>query len=64
MSIIGLLVALVLVGLLFWAARAIVKAFEIPPPIATLVYVALVILVVLWFLQQLGGLSGGPILRL
>ena len=43
MSIIGLLVALIIIGLLFWGVRTISAALAIPP---------------------LGGLSGGPILRL
>jgi len=64
MSIIGILVALILIGLLFWGVRAIAAAFAIPQPIVTVIYVVLVILVVLWLLQQLGGLSGGPSLRL
>ena len=64
MSIIGLLVALIIIGLVFWAVRAIAGAFAIPSPIVTVVYVVLVIIVVLWLLQSLGALSGGPILRL
>jgi len=54
MSLIGLLVALVLVCLLIWAVRAILAAFNIGPPIATLVQVVLVIIVVLWLLNALG----------
>jgi hypothetical protein len=64
MSILSLLVALILIGLLFWGVRAIAAAFSIPPPIVTVIYVVLVILVVVWLLQSLGGLSGGPALRL
>jgi len=64
MSIISLLVALILIGLLFWGVRAISAAFGIPQPIVTVLYVVLVILVVVWLLQQLGGLSGGPVIRL
>lgn len=64
MSIVGLLVALILIGLLFWGVRAISAAFSIPPPIVTVIYVVLVIIVVVALLQAFGGLSGGPILRL
>lgn len=64
MSILELLVALVLIGLLFWGVRAISAAFGIPQPIVTVIYVVLVIIVVVWILQSIGGLSGGPILRL
>jgi len=54
MSIIGILVALVIICLLIWAVRSILAAFNIGPPIATLVQVVLVILVVLWLLNALG----------
>lgn len=64
MDIIGLLVALILIGLLFWGVRAIAAAFSIPPPIVTVIYVLLVIVVVLWLLQSIGGLSGGPVFRI
>lgn len=64
MSIIGLLVALILIGLVFWAVRALGAAFGIPQPVITVITVVLVIIVVLWLLQSLGVLSGGPILRL
>lgn len=64
MSILGLLVALILIGLLFWGVRAISAAFAIPAPITTVIYVVLVIIVVLWLLQSIGGLSGGPVIRL
>ena len=59
MSLIGLLVALVLVCLVVWATRRILAAFSIGEPIATLVYVAIVVLVVFWLLGQVGGLSLG-----
>lgn len=64
MSLVGLLVALILIGLVFWAVRAIAGAFGIPPPIVTVIYVVLVIVVVLWLLQSFGALSGGPVLEL
>ena len=64
MSLIGLLVALVIVCLLFWAVRAILSAFSIGDPIATLVQVVLMVLVVLWLLSELGVLGSGPVLRL
>lgn len=64
MSILSLLIALILIGLCFWAVRALGGAFGIPAPIIVVIQVVLVILVVLWLLGQLGGLSGGPTLRL
>jgi hypothetical protein len=58
MSIIGILVALVIICLLIWAVRSILAAFSIGPPISVLVQVVLVIIVVLWLLNALG-LGGG-----
>ncbi len=63
MDLIGLLVLLIVVGLLFWAVRALSAAFGIPAPVVTVIYVLLVVFVVLYLLQALG-LSGGPNLRL
>lgn len=54
MSIIGLLVALVLLCLVIWAARAILNAFSIQDPIKTLVWVAVVIIAVLIILGYVG----------
>lgn len=63
MDLIGLFVVLVVIGLMFWAVRALMAAFKIPEPISTVVYVLLVIVVVLYLLQAFGLWSGGPVLR-
>jgi hypothetical protein len=63
MSIIGLLVALIIIGLLFWAVRAICAAFSIPAPVATVIQVVMVLIVVLWILQATGLLTSGPVFR-
>jgi len=63
MSILGLLVALVVICLLWWAVNAILRAFGMGDPIATIVKVVFVILVVLWLLNAFG-IVGGPVLRL
>jgi hypothetical protein len=55
MSLVTLLLTLVVVCLFFWAARAILAAFSIGDPIATVVYVVLVLIVILWLIGQLGG---------
>lgn len=57
MSLLGLLVGLIIICLVFWAARALLTAFGIGDPIATVVYVVLVILVIAWLL---GGITGVP----
>ncbi len=62
MSLIGILVALVVICLLFWAVNAILGAFGVGDPIATIVRVVFVVLVVLWLVSALG--YGGPLPRL
>ncbi len=64
MTLISLLVFLILIGLAFWAVRALSGAFGIPAPIVVVIQVVLVIVAVLWLLQNLGLMSGGPTLRL
>lgn len=54
MSLIGLLVALIVICLLFWAVNAVLRAFGVGDPIATLVKVVFVVIVVLWLLGALG----------
>lgn len=49
----NLLLALLILGLVFWAARALMRAFGVTDPIATVVYVLLVLLTVSWLLQIL-----------
>ncbi len=55
MSIVTLLIALILIGVAFWAVRTLGAAFQIPAPIIAVITVVLVVLVVLWLLQGLGG---------
>ncbi len=64
MSILSLLVFLILIGLAFWVISTLAGAFGIPGPIVTVLYVILVVFVVIYLLQLLGGYSGGPVLRL
>jgi len=63
MSIVGLLVALIVVCLLWYAVTSILSAFGVEDPIRTLVRVLFVVLVVLWLLSAFGVLGGGPVLR-
>lgn len=62
MSLIGLLVALVLLGLGWWAINALCRAFGIGDPIATVIRVIYVVLVVLWIVSTFFGV--GPVIRL
>jgi hypothetical protein len=63
MNLMALLVFVIIIGLVFWAVRAIAGAFGIPAPIVTVIYVLLVIVAVLYLLQALGLNTGGPVLR-
>ena len=63
MSLIGLLVALVVICLLFWAVTRILAAFGVGDPIATVVKVVFVVIVVLWLVSALGFGTGLPRLR-
>ena len=63
-NLIGLLVFLVIIGLAFWAVRALSGAFGIPAPIVTVIQVILVIIVVLYLLQILGMYSFSPVISL
>jgi hypothetical protein len=51
MSLIALLIAFIVILVLIWAVRRLLVAFNIGEPIATVVYVIMVVLIVLWLLQ-------------
>lgn len=65
MSLLGLLVLVVIIGVVLWAARALIAAFAIPNPFATLIYVVIVIIALVWFVQAItgGGLGLSPGVR-
>jgi hypothetical protein len=54
MSLIGLLVALLIICVVLWAARALMAAFSIEDPIRTVIYVIIVIIVLVWLVGALG----------
>jgi len=54
MTLIGLLVILLIFCVVIWAARALMAAFGIGDPIATVVYVILVLILLVWLLQFVG----------
>jgi len=60
--IVGLLILVLVGSVLIWAARTLMAAWKVPDPIATTVYVILVVLVVLVAVQMLG-YGGGPYFR-
>jgi len=63
MSLIGILIVLLIFCIVIWAARSLMAAFGVGDPIATVVYVLIVLVMLIWLLQQLG-VVGGPVLRL
>jgi hypothetical protein len=64
MDLLSILIFLIIIGVVFWAARALMAAFGIGDPIATVVYVLLVVVVIVALLQALGGSGGLPALHL
>ncbi len=61
MSLLGLLIALLVVCVVVWAARSLMAAFGIGDPIRTVIYVLLVVVFMLWVLGVLGGGSLGSL---
>lgn len=58
---IGLLIALLVMCVLIWAAKSLLSAFGIGDPIATVIYVIIVLIALAWLWQEIGG---GTLLRL
>ena len=61
MPLFGILIALIVICLLFWAVRALLSAFAIGDPIATVIYVVMVVFVILWLVSSLGGYNIGAL---
>lgn len=57
MSIAGLLILLVIFCAVVWAVRALLAAFAVPEPIATVVWVFFVLRCVFALIDQLGGIN-------
>lgn len=62
MSLIALLIAVLVVCVVLWCVRMLLTAFGVGNPIATVVYVIIVLIALVWLLQAVGG--GGPGLRI
>jgi len=54
MSLIGILVALIVVGVLLWGISAILGVVPIPEPFKTIIWVIVVIIAVLSFVEISG----------
>ena len=59
MNLVSLLIILLVFCVVIWAARALMTAFSIGDPIATVVYVLLVLIMLLWIVQSLGFIHTG-----
>lgn len=55
MSLLSLLLTLLVLCLVLWAAQRILAAFSIGDPARTIIWVVIVVLVVLWAVGRLGG---------
>jgi uncharacterized protein YhhL (DUF1145 family) len=64
MDLLSLLIFLIIVGVMFWAARALSAAFGIPAPIVVVIQVILVVICLVYLLQMLGGGGSLPTIRL
>lgn len=58
MSIIGLIIALVVIGVLIWAAQSILAVLPVAEPFKTVIYVLIVVLAVFILLNATGLLGG------
>jgi hypothetical protein len=58
MSLVGLIITIVLVGVLLWAIESFIP---MAPPIKRLLEVVVVILIILWLLQAFGLLGAGVV---
>jgi len=63
MDILGILILLILACVLFWGVNAILAAFGVGDPIATVVKVLLVVILLVALLGQLGYGTGPILLR-
>lgn len=59
MTLISLLLLLIVLAVVVWAVRTLIPVLGIPQPIATVIYVVLVLIVVLYVVSALGYGIGG-----
>jgi hypothetical protein len=55
LSLISILIALIIICVVLYCAKLLISAFAVEQPFATLIYVVIVILCLLVFLQAIGG---------
>ena len=64
MNLVGLLILVIVLVLICIVAKWFVDYMSIPHPISTIILVVVGLLCLIIFLQQMGLLSGGPIVNL
>ena len=64
MSIIGPLILLLVFCAVVWAVSTLLSAFAVPEPIATVVWVLVILLCVFALIGETGLVSSVPVLRL
>lgn len=57
MSLLSILLAVLVLCVVVWAARSLMAAFSVGEPIRTVVIVVLVVLCLVWFLGAVGFVS-------
>lgn len=61
-ALIYIIVALIIIGVIFWAVQTLLPLIPLPPAFRTVIYVLMVVimvLVVVYVLLQLLGMAGG-----
>lgn len=61
MSLIGILVALIVIGVLLWAIKTVLGVIAVPEPFRTIIWVIVVVVAVLVFLDMSGLYSFGSL---
>lgn len=61
MSLLGILLAVLVLCVVVWAARSLLAAFSVGDPIRTVVIVVLVVLCLVWFLGAVGFMPVGSL---
>jgi hypothetical protein len=57
-----LLITLIVIGVLFWAAKRILAVLPLDDPMKTIIYVVLVVMAVFWCIQIIFGfIPGWPV---
>jgi len=60
-SLVGLLITLLIVGVIWWAFTQLIGLIPLPPPIAQIVNVILVVIIALIIINALAGILGAGI---